>query len=55
MISTPPILHKEGQSTNELVQSKNIKRQVLKWSFDSYRKSKQLFTMSYEDIKKKYN
>lgn len=55
VISTPPILHKEGQSTNELVQSKNIKRQVLKWSFDSYRKSKQLFTMSYEDIKKKYN
>ncbi len=54
-INTPPITHKEAQATKALVPSNARERQKLRFSLDSYRNSEQMFGMTYQEIKQKFN
>ena len=55
MVDTPPVLHKEGRSTDMLIQDREKMRKKLEYSYYSYKRSKQLFKMSCKEIQENYN
>lgn len=54
MIDTPPVTHLEARATKALVGSADMERRKLRFSFDSYHKSRKMFRMSYDEIKQRY-
>ena len=54
-VDTPPVMHKGAQATKTLVPDNARERRRLQFSFESYRKSKPMFSMTYQEIKEKYN
>lgn len=54
-VETPPIVHKGAQSTMTLGPESKYDRRKLKFSLDSYRASRPMFGMTYEEIKERYN
>lgn len=54
-INTPPIIHKEAGSTASLYSNKENNKRKLQFSVDSYRNSKKMFRMTFEEIRDGFN
>ena len=55
LTETPAVLHKEAGSTSTMCNDKKREKMKLKLSWESYQKSKKIFSMPYERIIEKYN